>query len=770
MTLAYGIIAAVSLAMVGLCAAMDKKRDIWLILVFVSVFVCNLGYFMVSASHSLGAALTSNRIAYLGSVFLPFFMLMMVLRFCNMPCGRGTMIALVSVGIVMLTITCSPGILPVYYSAVSIETVNGATKLVREYGSLHALYYVYLFAYMAGMLAVTLYAIGRKKIRSLRHIVFLLGVVLCNIVIWLAEQFLPRGFEWLSLSYILTECFILAIYRSMQRQGQMIGNAASYQLNVLLAIFLLLFASVIRVVTEDTGPTLFIISHIVVLLIYLGILISWAVSVQERIMNRSIRRYLLVLVGLMILWFLARTLRHTVFYRVYPVGMWCWYAYYISMLLIPLLCFFAAKYSGQPEDYRLPRKWYLLYIPTLALIAGILTNDAHELAFSFYAGYEAGWDIYHRRILYYLATVWIFGCIALMIVQILRRSRIPGTRKVIWLTIAMLGIGVLYSVLYAVNRDIFGFIEVTAALCFAVVGIWESCIKTGLVQSNAHYSELLKLSDLGVTVVDDHYRVHYRSEAALPLTRVQMEKTHFGPLLLRDGIRVSGNPIRGGRAIWQEDVSELLETLESLRELRVDLQNANEVSMENYQLSKRIRKLSEQNRLHDELHRQTAHQIDLLNDWLIRFMESVDAAEKHELLCRIVVVGAYLKRRDNLSLLIEQDGFIRPEEFELSIQEMMKNLQLAGVRCAGSVQIDRMLPANAAVKLFDFYEYVTENALDGLSALLARFFCRDGDFYACVDTVCASDLKHLVGENISVSDSEDGFCTLTLCVKGGGEA
>ena len=139
MTLAYGIIAAVSLAMVGLCVALDKKRDIWLILVFVSVFVCNLGYFMVSASHSLGAALTSNRIAYLGSVFLPFFMLMMVLRFCNMPCGRGMMIALVSVGIVMLTITCSPGILPVYYSAVSIETVNGATKLVREYGPLHAL-------------------------------------------------------------------------------------------------------------------------------------------------------------------------------------------------------------------------------------------------------------------------------------------------------------------------------------------------------------------------------------------------------------------------------------------------------------------------------------------------------------------------------------------------------------------------------------------------------------------------------------------------------
>ena len=73
MSLAYGIIALVSLCMIGLCVAADKKRDVWLLLVFVSVSLCNLGYFMISVSPNLGSALNSNRIAYLGSVFLPFF-------------------------------------------------------------------------------------------------------------------------------------------------------------------------------------------------------------------------------------------------------------------------------------------------------------------------------------------------------------------------------------------------------------------------------------------------------------------------------------------------------------------------------------------------------------------------------------------------------------------------------------------------------------------------------------------------------------------------
>ena len=83
MSLAYGIIAVISLIMVGVCVTVDKKRDEWLIWLFSSVALCNLGYFMVSVSKDLDAALNSNRIAYLGSVFLPFFLFMMVLRFCR---------------------------------------------------------------------------------------------------------------------------------------------------------------------------------------------------------------------------------------------------------------------------------------------------------------------------------------------------------------------------------------------------------------------------------------------------------------------------------------------------------------------------------------------------------------------------------------------------------------------------------------------------------------------------------------------------------------
>lgn len=216
MSAAYGAIALISLLLIGVCVAVDKKRDINLLLLFVSVFVCNAGYFLISVSKTLTNALVSNAISYLGSVFLPLFMLMMILSLCNIRTGKTAGGILIGLGVVMFLLTASPGISDVYYSAVSIEKVNGATNLVREYGPLHCMYSVYLFAYFAAMMSMVIYAIIKKKITSLLHTAFLLAAVFGNIAIWFIERFIPRNFEFLSVSYVLTELFILLLYGIVQ--------------------------------------------------------------------------------------------------------------------------------------------------------------------------------------------------------------------------------------------------------------------------------------------------------------------------------------------------------------------------------------------------------------------------------------------------------------------------------------------------------------------------------------------------------------------------
>ena len=78
-------------------------------------------------------------------------------------------------------------------------------------------------------------------------------------------------------------------------------------------------------------------------------------------------------------------------------------------------------------------------------------------------------------------------------------------------------------------------------------------------------------------------------------TTEQMRKAEKSPVMLNDGIRLSASKIRGGYTFWQEDLSELTDVLDELKELRKELEGSNDVSMQNYQIKKKIQVLAEKN-------------------------------------------------------------------------------------------------------------------------------------------------------------------------------
>jgi len=215
-TITYGVICFVSLLLIGVCREVDKKRNIWLLMLFVSVFMCNMGYFLVAAASSLTFALIANGISYLGSVFLPFFMLVMILNLCKIEYPKWLTKALMALGAVMFILTASPGISQLYYKSVSLDTTGSASRLVREYGPLHCVFSIYLALYFAAMIGVVFYAMAKKKITNPMQAIFMVFSVFGNIVIWLVERFIPRNFEFLSVSYIFTEVLILLMYGIMQ--------------------------------------------------------------------------------------------------------------------------------------------------------------------------------------------------------------------------------------------------------------------------------------------------------------------------------------------------------------------------------------------------------------------------------------------------------------------------------------------------------------------------------------------------------------------------
>ena len=79
----YAVAAILSLALLIGCLCLVKKKKAWFIVLFSSVLIVNTGYTLLSVSTGLEMALMANRIAYFGSVFLPFSMLMIILTVTN---------------------------------------------------------------------------------------------------------------------------------------------------------------------------------------------------------------------------------------------------------------------------------------------------------------------------------------------------------------------------------------------------------------------------------------------------------------------------------------------------------------------------------------------------------------------------------------------------------------------------------------------------------------------------------------------------------------
>ena len=212
----YGVVAVISLLLAIAYCVFIRKKEIWLVWLYFSVFIANLGYFALSISKTLEEALLANRIAYLGCVFLPLFMLVIIGKACNAPLSKIATVACVTMSSVVFLIAASPGYTDWYYKDVTFTVVESGAKLQKVYGPLHNLYYVYLFAYFAAMIGLIIYAMSKKKIASYKHGGLLTVVVMLNILIWFVEQLVNWDFEFLSVSYIASELLLLLLYGMIQ--------------------------------------------------------------------------------------------------------------------------------------------------------------------------------------------------------------------------------------------------------------------------------------------------------------------------------------------------------------------------------------------------------------------------------------------------------------------------------------------------------------------------------------------------------------------------
>lgn len=465
--------------------------------------------------------------------------------------------------------------------------------------------------------------------------------------------------------------------------------------------------------------------------IYIGMFAVWGVTVRLRILQKQPKRYLAAAADLIVFWIAVRTAKYFFVPTVEAafVPRYLWYLYYLPMLFIPTFTLLVAMSMGMAEEERLPKRAALLYIPPTVIFALVMTNDLHQTVFLFPKDAERWTTVdYDYGVGYYLVCAWMLVCTLAMLAVMMKKCRIPGSRRIILTPIVPVLLLILYTVIYYLDVPWIVFIagDVTSVHCLMYAATLELCIQSGLIRSNTHYRELFDASDIAAVITDGDYNICLSSNKADLLSRDVMRSTESGAVT-SGGVRICGATIRGGHFIWQEDISDLLSVLQRLHDTRIKLREyANLLEAENEQKKKRC-ELEEQKRLYEVVRQTVSPAMERLSG-MIALLDEGDGADSDDtkshdspseslLYGRIAIVGAYIKRRSNLIFLSDRTGKVDSRELLLCLNESASYLRLAGIECAVRLDPVGEICGNAAGVMYDFFEEVIESVWDRVTAL-----------------------------------------------------
>ena len=512
----------------------------------------------------------------------------------------------------------------------------------------------------------------------------------------------------------------------------------------LLPMSLILFAVILAYSFRLIGrgsfyPTLFSYLRS---FIYIGLYAAWGISIRQRIVQKQVGQYLVGVSVLLILWFTFRSAKYFIFWQ--PVAIrYQWYLFYLPMLFVPMLALLIAMSLGKPDEYKLPKSVWLLSAVSGVLLILVLTNDLHQLVFTFPKDADVWSDADHGYgVCYFAVIAWQVFCAVAALIFMLFKCRLKNGKHR-YLPVIPFAISLAYLALNYVGtpwlKHLFG--DVTAFQSLMYMLGFEACIACGYIHSNSRYADLFA-SSVGTSaeITDRDFNIRYAALNIEPISKETMRKAEKAPVTVDGGLTVHTMPIGGGYRY-------------------------------EYRRESKRRKVEEQNRLFDLLQSATQKQINRISALTqeYRRISKSDTDRVKMLLAEIAVLCSYIKRRKHLTLLADRDCKVAVSELERAFSESLQTLKLLNVR--NTLYVDSelsMISDKNAAAILDFYEEVIEADLENLTSVQISLANING-LRLSLNACCETDLSIFSnkGNVLYEMDGDAGYQHLVVIIEGG---
>lgn len=455
-----------------------------------------------------------------------------------------------------------------------------------------------------------------------------------------------------------------------------------------------------------------------------------------------------------VLLILLRGVKYSAVAEVGVLARHTWYLYYLPLLMLPQFFFGVSLFVSSKNDAHVSRIWRVTFAVSAILFAAVLTNDLHGQVFVFRPGY-ANWDNdYAHGWLFYVVTAWQYALYIAAIVVLIVKCRIDRLRKNAWVILIPSAFGVVTFTLLLtgsvprINGSMI--IEFPEAMIFTAAAVLECCMQLGLIPTNSNYGKLFRHFSFSAQITDRNGSTVYASDASFPLTAEQFS--------LPDGARVGEHtvlhrmPIPGGFGFWMDDMSAQDRLNKELTEAKEGL--AEEVALARLQseLKKKNAMIAQRTRMYDTIALRTQRQSQLISELSRSGRTSSDPAFKDACRRSVILLGAYIKRYANLTLLSEEREMIESGELGLSVSEVLRYLNFRGIPGEYIGSDEGALPSNAVLAVFEAFETLLEDNGSFLTGVFVNFSKREPPCFK----IAAENLRVPPGEETERRLTEAG--------------
>lgn len=450
---------------------------------------------------------------------------------------------------------------------------------------------------------------------------------------------------------------------------------------------------------------------------YSSLTLAWGMTVSARIIDKRVRGLMLLMVSLIFSQYFLQMCRYRIFETFDTACRYFWYGYYFSILLVPVVFLFIVLHLNLREDERPDRHWLLTLIPSAVFLLLVLTNDFHQLIFSFVVDGSGRFGTYTHTPLYFIMYGWVILVFLFALFLAIRKCRIPRIRKKLWLPVYFSCFGI-FVLLTLVDEPKIAGVNVwllVESLAMVTIGICESCIQLGLIPANSSYKTLFRLSDKPVIVSDASGARVFTSPVAEEMFSRNDET-----------VQISTSPISGGSVSWAVDLTDMMTLNREILKVTEEIQSRNDYLRTENSLREEQSKTAARSELYNRITGIVTPQLNAI-EILLRQAQGEKTPETDAILARIALLDTYIKRRSNMELLRSDLKRFPTKELSSAIRESCSSLSLCGVNAMLHVTPTCELSADTQIKLYEAFESITEACLGSLRHLLVNVICKDGN-------------------------------------------